>query len=115
MKDLLLIIYLVVFFLYSGGAIFLVWKFKNRSMNHKVIQRKDLYKVIAQLVSLSFATYLAMLLILNFDSILENSSQGEFNLVTPPIICLAVIVLFPFGTLYTQFSMLRIMGIPIVD
>ena len=56
-----------------------------------------------------------MLLILNFDSLLENSTQGEFGLVTPPIICLVVVMLLPFGILYTQFYMLRTMGLPIAD
>ena len=75
----------------------------------------NLERIYGKLKLLSFACYVTVLLVLNIDSLIDNSTQSTFSFVALPLLCLGGTVLLPLAILYSQVSTLRLMGLHITD
>lgn len=115
-EKFFLLVFAVATLLYFGWLLYVIQKFKNRSMREKAIRRSNLYQAVWQLAKLSTVTYL-ILFLLQFIGSTANLSDREIALMGSyfPLFCFVGLIIFAFLSLFLQFIVLRLMGLPVVE
>ena len=116
MIDFFLLMFAIATLLYFGWLLYVIQKFKNRSMREKAIRRSNLYQTAWQLAKLSTVTYL-ILFLLHFIASIANLSDREIVLMGSylPLFCFVGLIMLAFLALFLQFIVLRLMGLPVVE